>query len=267
MDSRIEIRRGRFIHLRLYKNPASDTTIFLIHGLGGRGAQWREQIDVLKDHYTLVVPDLYGHGNSDKPRPGKPSPYQFSEFDQDLQSLFCKFANTKNILIGHSYGGALATSLAIDHQDRVNALILIAPLPCTPVQHSPSIYLLPAFALELLRPWLELQFQHLAFDRHAPPALLKEELEAGKMNPLYVIQAMVNDMKVIPRIDITMLTIPVLLIHGEQDGIVPVSSQHDFYHFLPHCQFASIRQASHMTMLEQPMMVNQEIHSYLIPYN
>lgn len=266
MDNRIEIRPGRTINARLHQHKESPTTLFLIHGLGGRGAQWREQVAALKEKYTLVIPDLFGHGNSDKPTAGPTHPYQFSEFDQDLRAIFNKWRNEKNLVMGHSYGGALAASLAIDHQDAIQQLILITPLPCTPMP-SPLVYQLPSFLLEWLRPTLEKRFQKLAFDPNTQESLLREESLQGKVNPMYVIKAMVNDLKTLPQLDMTMLTLPTLMIHGDKDGIVPLNAQQQFYSALPHHRAATIAHASHMVMLEKPKEVNAAIHDYLAPNN
>ena len=91
MDTKIEVRPGRLMNLDIRKNPASDTTIFFIHGLGGRGEQWRNQIAFFQDKYSLIIPDLLGHGKSDKPKPGRNNPYDFIEFCRDLQIIFDKW--------------------------------------------------------------------------------------------------------------------------------------------------------------------------------
>src|SRR5580693_3351416 len=122
MDSYIEIRPNRHIHLSLYRHPTSPQTVFLIHGLGGRSEQWREQIPLLKENYTIVAADLLGHGKSAKPTANMKKTYSFSEFDLDLQTLFHKYSGERNIIIGHSYGGALAASLTMEHQDRIDKL-------------------------------------------------------------------------------------------------------------------------------------------------
>src|SRR5579883_2109643 len=124
MDN-IEIRPGRMINIVIHQHPTSDTTVFLTHGIGGRSDQWREQIKALKEQYTLIIPDLLGHGESDKPKQQATHLYDFSAFYRDLQAIFTRYASKKNILIGHSYGGALSTALALKFQDQVNKLILI----------------------------------------------------------------------------------------------------------------------------------------------
>src|SRR5690348_2760615 len=111
MDNLTEIRPGRFISITTHQNHGSDATIFLFHGLGGNKNQWREQVNVLKENYSLIIPDLLGHGTSTKPKPTHHyNPYTFTELEADLEAIFQKYATRNNIVIGHSYGGALSTA-------------------------------------------------------------------------------------------------------------------------------------------------------------
>lgn len=263
MDTRIEIRPGRFLHVTIHKNPSSDTTAFLIHGLGGRGDQWRDQIRFLKNQFTVVVPDLLGQGKSDAPKSNSTNLYSFTELDQDIQALFIRYAGANNIFFGHSYGGALATSVALDHQDKVSKLILISPVPCDPHVVIPFMYKLPTFIMELLRPLLEKEFRQLALSPNADPKLVALELQAAKANPMHVIKSLVQGMQQIPKIDLTMLNIPTLIIMGEPDGLISPVAQQTFYKGLPHHQFKIIDHSSHLSLLEKPELVNQYIANFL----
>lgn len=256
----MEIRPGRSLKISIYPNSSSQKTAFLLHGLGGREDQWKEQIAVLKDHYTLIIPHLLGHGESDKPTVGFFNPYTFEEFNRDIQAIFERYQSEHNIVLGHSYGGALAAALALDHQDKINRLILIDPMPCEPAT-MPFIYRLPVFMLECLRPQLDKAFQQMAFDPSASPDLLARESEAGKKNKLCVIKAMLTGMKTLPVLDIKQLTVPTLIIIGEKDKVISPVRIIDFYQALSHHRFEMIKQAAHMPMLERPQEVNQLILS------
>lgn len=262
MDSRVEVRPGRYIHVVTYPHHSSDTSVFLIHGLGGNANQWREQINLLKNQYTLVIPDLLGHGKSDKPN-SNPNLYSFPELDQDIQAIFNRYSSSNNIIIGHSYGGALATSLTLDHQDKISKLILIAPLPCTPNTTIPFMYRLPTFLMEMLRPFMEKRFQQLAFAPNADPRLIATEMKSNKANYMRVIKSMVQGMQSMPNIDLTMLHTSSLVIIGELDRVVSPDAQKEFYTHLPHHEIIIIPNASHMVMLEKPQDVNQTLMQFL----
>jgi pimeloyl-ACP methyl ester carboxylesterase len=265
MDNLLEIRPGRRINLFIHENTTDKPTLFCIHGLGGRGAQWREQIPLLKDRYRLIIPDLLGHGQSEKPHLDDGNPYTFLEFSEDLQALFTDYAGTQNIIMGHSYGGALAANLAWCNQTRIHNLILLAPMSCRPISSIPMVYHLPVWALELLRPMLEKNFREAAFVNTDSPQLVSAEDLAGKNNSLYVIKSILLGMKDAQLLDVTTLEIPTLVIAGENDRVIPVKSMQDFYGKIPHVQFEILANAAHMIMLEQPQKVGALIESFLNP--
>lgn len=259
MDNRIEIRPGRIIHLTTYSHPSSNHTAFLIHGLGGSSKQWREQIPVLKEKYSLIIADLLGHGQSDKPVSRSTNLYSFGEFILDWQVIFDRYASTQNIILGHSYGGALAAGLAFDHQDNVNQLVLFSPLALAPATKIPFVYSLPSTILEWLRPLLEKDFLRLAFDPSADSSLVAEEAKASRANPMHVIKSMIQGMKTFPLLDASKLSTSTWMILGEHDGIVPPDVSKQFYKTLPHHQIEMIANAAHMTLLEKPREVNDII--------
>jgi pimeloyl-ACP methyl ester carboxylesterase len=264
MNMKLEVRPGRVLNILVEKNPESTTTLFLIHGLGGRGDQWRKQVKRLKSQYTLIVPDLLGHGHSDKPKPKKNNnPYEFLEFSRDLQVILDKFADKKNIVIGHSYGGALTAYLTSKNPDKIARQILVAPSRCKPFYAIPKIYYLPAFMLEMLRPFLENAFRKFAFDKSTKNKVVSEEEAAGKRNRLYVIKSMLHGMANIPVLEVSKLETSTLILTGESDKIIPFHLIEKFYAVLPQREFFVVEQAGHMLQLEQPDKVNQQIENFL----
>jgi pimeloyl-ACP methyl ester carboxylesterase len=263
MNNTLEVRPGRMINIAIYENSASLATIFMIHGMGGRGAQWREQIAALQNQYTLIVPDLLGHGVSTKPMPGTTNPYMFMEFYQDLQIIFEKYSTSKNILMGHSYGGALSAYLASRNQEKISKLILIAPTACQAATSLPFIYQLPLFIINFIRPYLQKKFRAAAFAPTTSLELIAEENLGSRVNQLYVMKAMAQGMLNIPFLDVTQLKIPTLIIAGEYDKIISNIKMIAFYEKLPNRTFAAVERAAHMLMLEQPQRTNELIMEFL----
>ncbi|EKD72116.1 MAG: hypothetical protein ACD_46C00004G0010 [uncultured bacterium] len=264
MNNRMEIRPKRFINVCHYQHPSSKKTAFLIHGLGGRSGQWLPQLTVLKKDYSVVIPDLYGHGQSDKPKPSNAfNPYTFSEYEQDLRILFNRFATDTNIIAGHSYGGALAASLAIDHQDKVNRLVLISPVPCTPNLQISWAYKLPLFMMEIFRFLLEKKAQKQSFDPTTDPKIIETELYESRKNPMYVIKAAIDGMLQMQRIDVTMLTVPTLILLGQHDQLILSEVSQKFYQQLPHHRIIMLDNIAHMALAEKPDVVNIEMTNFL----
>ncbi len=98
-------------------------TILFIHGFGGGSQQWRYQIEEFAVHNEVIAIDLRGHGRSSRPGQG----YEMDRILADIMVVLrhCN-VNRPLVLVGHSYGVAIATEFVWRYPDRVSHLILIA---------------------------------------------------------------------------------------------------------------------------------------------
>jgi pimeloyl-ACP methyl ester carboxylesterase len=260
-SSLTEIRPGRKIRIIHYKNP-SFKTIFFIHGLGGRADQLREQIEFFKPDYNIVALDMLGHGESEKPETSY-SLYSFAELSADIQMIFDQYATDVNYLVGHSYGGAFATYLTLKNIKRINKLILIAPSPLRSKLHIIKIFYLPVSILEFLRPYFTKTFAKLMFNPQTDTQLIAKELAITSKNPMYVIKSLVLGLKNIPEEDVSKIKQPTLIITGATDGLIPYRAIYNFYKRIPNVTFETIKNSSHLVILEQPEIVNQMIKNFI----
>ena len=98
-------------------------TLLLLHGLGCDRHTWDPVWERLGEHYTLLAPDLLGHGESDKPR-GDYSPGGYANGMRDLLTVL---GIDKVTVIGHSFGGAVAMQFAYQFPERTERLGLVDP--------------------------------------------------------------------------------------------------------------------------------------------
>jgi len=252
-----EIRPG--YELEIYHHGTdSDKFIFFIHGAGGRADQWHHQINTLKDKYTIVAFDLLGHGKSPKPKAG----YTFSELMGDVEKIYTKYKRENNIVIAHSYGVAFALQLALKNEHKIQKLILIGankPRSITRV----GLWNLPVFILEWLRPVFSNGFAKNAFHSDSDPDFINRERVTSDQNPMGVMKALMKGMKEIPSMNVNDITIPVLIINGETDGLTPVEGAKLLAAEIPHAELKIIERAAHLVMMEQPEIVNKIIANFI----
>jgi pimeloyl-ACP methyl ester carboxylesterase len=96
--------------------------ILLIHGLGDEADTWRHVLPALSARQRAIAPDLPGFGRSDQ---GK-HPYTIPFFVDTLLELLDSLAIPRVVLVGHSMGAVIAQSLALEHPERVERLVLIS---------------------------------------------------------------------------------------------------------------------------------------------
>jgi len=95
--------------------------IVFIHGLGSSGRDWEYQIDYFSNHYQVVVFDVRGHGQSDKPS----SPYSIPQFARDTAQMIKELDIAPTHVVGISLGGMIALQLAVDEGELVRSLVVV----------------------------------------------------------------------------------------------------------------------------------------------
>jgi lipase len=96
--------------------------VLAIHGLAGHGQRWQRLATHHLPEITMAAPDLLGHGRS-----SWSAPWTIDANVRALAALLDEQADTPVVVIGHSFGGAVALHLAAAHPDKVAALVLLDP--------------------------------------------------------------------------------------------------------------------------------------------
>jgi pimeloyl-ACP methyl ester carboxylesterase len=145
-----------------YTVSGKGTPIVLLHGLGGHPTQWHEYVTALKNHHTVIVPNLshlfYGYER-----------ISFSNQVEVLKDFLDHIGKEFGVLtlVGQSYGGTLACGVAVKEKDLVDRIILINPIPQWPIQHLRSSFfrffmrtsaMLSQLKIGLLRTQVGIQF-------------------------------------------------------------------------------------------------------------
>ena len=120
-DNLIIVERLR-VH---YIESGAGPTVVMIHGNAG-GVEDFEfgVIDLLSREYRVIAIDRPGHGKSDRPsRKAATLEYQA----QLLHQTFLQLGITQSVLVGHSWGAALALLYALQYPEEVSAMVLLAP--------------------------------------------------------------------------------------------------------------------------------------------
>jgi pimeloyl-ACP methyl ester carboxylesterase len=100
--------------------------VILLHGFPEFWYSWRHQIPALARHFKVVVPDLRGYNDSDKPQSG----YDLDTLSEDIRGLIEGLGYLRAHVVGHDWGGAIAWHLAQKFPHYLDRLaILNAPHP------------------------------------------------------------------------------------------------------------------------------------------
>jgi pimeloyl-ACP methyl ester carboxylesterase len=97
--------------------------LLLLHGLGGTKVTWFPVLTELAEHHRLIVPDLPGHGESEKPR----ADYSPRFYSRAVRHLLDEVGVQEAGVVGNSLGGRIALELALRSPGRVASLLLLDP--------------------------------------------------------------------------------------------------------------------------------------------
>ncbi len=97
--------------------------MLLLHGIGDSSTCWAGLLPELAHTHRVIAPDLLGHGRSDTPR----GDYSIPAHANDLRDLFAGLHIRRAVVVGHSLGGGLAMQLAYQFPHLVERLVLVAP--------------------------------------------------------------------------------------------------------------------------------------------
>ena len=109
-------------HRVSFRSAGNGPLVLLIHGIAGSSSTWEEVAWALRQRYTVVAPDLLGHGDSAKPR----GDYSLGAYANMLRDLLGALGFETGTLVGHSLGGGIAMQFAYQFPERCDRLVLVS---------------------------------------------------------------------------------------------------------------------------------------------
>ncbi|MEO1006682.1 MAG: alpha/beta hydrolase [Cyanobacteria bacterium J06638_38] len=273
-----------------YVTQGKGKLVILLHGLFEFWYSWRHQLPYLSRHFKVVVPDLRGYNDSDKPRHG----YDLDTLSTDIHALIHALGYEKAHIVGHDWGGTIAWNLAHRFPDSVDKLAVLS---------TPQRWQL-ALSKGLSNSWDHLQrnWHLIALQTPGLPQWLIKDNLASLLQYLFqqqtvrksaftqantdLYQAALQKPDVIPavlqhvrqclnvndwithwftplRLSTAPLSSPTLLMWGEDDNLVPTTGV--FSQELSNVAYIrrSIPDCGHWIQQEAPNSVNRELIEFL----
>src|SRR5579884_2830370 len=106
---------------RAFRIAGSGPAILLIHGIADNSTTWETVQTKLAQRFTVIAPDLLGHGKSDKPR----ADYSVAAYANGMRDLLSVLDIERVTVIGHSLGGGVAMQFAYQFPQLVERIVLV----------------------------------------------------------------------------------------------------------------------------------------------
>jgi pimeloyl-ACP methyl ester carboxylesterase len=109
-------------HRVSYRTAGSGPALLLLHGIANSSQTWERAASMLSDRFTLIAPDLLGHGNSATPR----ADYSLGAHAAGARDVVTALGHDRVTVVGHSLGGGIAMQFAYQFPERTERLVLVA---------------------------------------------------------------------------------------------------------------------------------------------
>lgn len=244
--------QGKKVFCAAHRGGKDGPTLTLIHGAGGSHLHWPTQLRRLPGA-TVYTLDLPGHGRSE----GRGCD-TIAGYAQTVVAFHDALGSEQAIIVGHSMGGAIAQTLALDYPDRVTGLVLVAT--------GARLRVAPAI-LEGIRNDLAGTadlITRFAWSPEAPPTLTQLGKEALlKTGAAVLLRDFVacDNFDVMERLED--IQAPTLVVAGTVDQLTPLKYAHFLAQRIPAARLAVIEKAGHMVMLERPAEVGKAVQGFL----
>jgi pimeloyl-ACP methyl ester carboxylesterase len=257
--------------------------LLLLHGFGASIGHWRYNLSVWAEERSVYALDLVGFGASQKPA----TTYNIQLWVEQVYDFWRTFIRRPVALVGNSIGSLVCVGLAAAHPEMVTGIACLS-LPDTSIREEmipkplrswvtgleslfTGSWLLQGLFYglrrpQVVRPWAGLAYADSAnVDDQLVEILTTPAQDQGAAQAFAkIIKAMTSPQfgpkvkQVFPE-----LQMPVLLIWGQQDRMVPPLLGRQFASYSPLVQLIELDQAGHCPHDEQPERVNQEILDWL----
>ena len=253
-------------------------TILLVHGLASNAGFWRYNIGELSENNRVIAIDLPGYGKSDK------GDYAYGMgFYADIIADFIDTMNLENVIyVGHSMGGQIGITLAIDHPETIDKLVLAAPAGIEKFDPGDGRWLGNALNMRgIVKATEPMVRQNLSINFYRWDSkwewMVEERVRMAKDPEMrefaYTVLASINAMLNEPTTDyLSLIPHETLIIYGKEDGMIPNRYLNPGYtadvfqkgaEAIPNASLKALDKTGHMLQIENPEGFNESVLQFV----
>jgi pimeloyl-ACP methyl ester carboxylesterase len=248
-------------NIRYLIDGESKKNLILIHGLGASAERWEHVIPNFAKDYRVIVPDLIGFGQSDKPLVD----YTTAYLGKFIKKFLAHIGIMKVSIIGSSLGGQIAIDFTSDNPTKVDKLVLVSPSGI--MKHSTPA--LDAYIMAAMYPnndSAEYAFQIMSGQKNVDENTVKGFVERMKLpNAKMAFMSTLLGLKDAEIISQKLSTInsPTLIVWGENDPVIPIKYASSFISGINDCRFVKMLGCGHTPYVEKPDKFYQSVSEFL----
>lgn len=239
----------------VYAEGGVGDTVIMVHGYGASKDVWLKFAKYFTPNYRVIIPDLPGFGDSSKPQDKN---YSIMSQVERLNLFAEGLKLTKFHLVGNSMGGAIAGNYAADYPETVNTLALFDSSGVkSPIKSELALLMAKGINPYVIK-------DENDFDRYMklrfvnPPQMspsikeysMEQTMKAAPLNAK-IGKDIFSDMTILES-KLNRITAPTLIVWGDSDKIIDISSVPIFEKNIKNSKSVIIKECGHLPMLEKP---------------
>jgi pimeloyl-ACP methyl ester carboxylesterase len=261
-----------------YRQAGDGPLLVMIHGIAGSSGTWVPAMPLLAERYTVIAPDLLGHGESAKPR----GDYSLGAYASGVRDLLGVLGYERATVVGHSLGGGVAMQFAYQFPQMAERLVLVCSgglgKEVTPLLRALTVpgseFVLPVVLRHELHDVLGLAGRFLGrLGLRADPFLSEVWSAWARLTDVRAQRAFIHTIRAVidtagQRVsarDRLYLAheIPTMIIWGDRDQVIPVSHAHIAHELIPGSRLEIIEGAGHFLPIERPELMDRLLRDFL----
>jgi pimeloyl-ACP methyl ester carboxylesterase len=251
--------------------------LLLIHGMAASAATWRLVIPALARHYTVVAPDLPGHGDSDKTW----RDYSLGAMANVLRDLMVTLKVEHATVVGHSLGGGIAMQFAYQHPQYSERLVLVSSgglgQEVSWILRSLALpgveYLMPVLFPEIARKTGEGIFGFLRSIGLRAPGFEEEWAAYAALTGADAREPFLRTLRSVVDVGGQSVSaqdrlylaskLPTLLMWGSKDRIIPSAHARTAQEAIPESRLVVFEETGHFLHVEEPHRFVEELDDFI----
>ncbi len=261
-----------------YHQAGSGPVLVMIHGIAGSSGTWEPAMPLLAERFTVIAPDLLGHGESAKPR----GDYSLGAYASGIRDLLGVLGHDRATVVGHSLGGGVAMQFAYQFPQMAERLVLVCSgglgKEVSPLLRALSLpgteYVLPAVLgrhLHGVAATIGSVFGRMGM--RTDPFLTEVWAAWSRLTDVRAQRAFIHTIRAV--IDVAgqrvsardrlylAHEIPTLIIWGDRDAVIPVDHAHIAHDLIPGSRLEVVADAGHFLPLERPELIDRLLRDFV----
>jgi pimeloyl-ACP methyl ester carboxylesterase len=261
-----------------YQAAGTGPPLVLLHGITSTSDAWRNVMPRLAERYTVIAPDMIGHGRSAKPR----GDYSLGAYAAGVRDLLAVLGYERGTVVGHSLGGGIAMQFAYLFPEYVERMALISSgglgREVHPLLRAATLpgseWVLPLLAREWsVNAGEAVRSVAARLGLEAGPDLAEfargyaSLVEEGATDAfLHTMRSVIGpDGQRVSALDRLYLAdqLPTLIVWGSDDPVIPVEHGRNAHRIVAQSRYVEIERSGHWPMLDAPDRIVRELTAFI----